>query len=239
MQIIPHVYLVNGFPYGYQQNSYVVKIDDSQILIDSGDLWQWDPMNAFESIQSNCRSWGIEPENLSHLLITHAHFDHSSHAAKWQRMGVKIVSGEDTADAMASGDDRCIGYAVNRDFEPCKVDIMVADGQELECGKITVRCISAPGHAKGCLIYEIQLNEKKLWFVGDVVVVNENSPYGLVGQLGFRGSPDFENDKLIKTLRRMYQAPFDCLFSGHGHPCLQHAKQIVGQAYTQAMCELR
>ena len=38
MQIIPNVYLVNGFPYGQHQNSYVVKTDHAAVMIDSGEM---------------------------------------------------------------------------------------------------------------------------------------------------------------------------------------------------------
>jgi glyoxylase-like metal-dependent hydrolase (beta-lactamase superfamily II) len=239
MQIAQGVYLVNGIPYGFQQNSYVIKLDDSQILIDSGDLWLWDPPNALGMVKKNCVNFGIDPNNLSHLLLTHAHFDHSSHALDWKKIGIKIVSSKETAEAVASGDERCIGYAVNRKFQPAEVDIKVVDGQELRIGDILIHCISAPGHTKGSMIYEIVLNEKTFWFVGDIVVINENLPYGLKGSLGFRGGPDFDGEQLIKTLRNMYIKKFDCLLSGHGHPCLKNPRRLVEHAYTQAMCELR
>ena len=178
MQIINGVYQANGIAYGYKQNSYVVKVGDSQILIDSGDLWFRDPPGAFETVLSNCRYWGIQVETLSHLLVTHAHFDHSSHAARWQSMGLKILCSEDTAQAMDSGDERCIGYAVNRRFEPCRADVVVGDEQEIDIEGIGVRCIAAPGHARGCMIYEVTLDERVVWFVGDVVVIGEDPSHG-------------------------------------------------------------
>jgi hypothetical protein len=38
MQITPNVFLVNGFPYGQRQNSYVVKLGDELVMIDAGDF---------------------------------------------------------------------------------------------------------------------------------------------------------------------------------------------------------
>ena len=38
MQIIPDVFLVNGAPYGQHQNGYVVRLGETYVMIDSGDL---------------------------------------------------------------------------------------------------------------------------------------------------------------------------------------------------------
>ncbi|MCD6417042.1 MAG: MBL fold metallo-hydrolase, partial [Planctomycetes bacterium] len=166
MQILPNVFLVNGFPYGQHQNSYVVRLGDELVMIDAGDL----ETETFDLMQTNCAAWGIRLERIRYLLVTHAHFDHAGHASRLQQMGVKVVTNQDGADALASGDDRCIGYAVHRRFEPCKADYVVKDGDELDAGGSVIRCIEAPGHAGSCVIYEIVLDERRLWFVGDVIV---------------------------------------------------------------------
>jgi len=108
MQIMPNVFLVNGFPYGQSQNGYVVRIGNILVMIDSGDL----STDAFDLVEGNCATWGIALSEISYLLVTHAHFDYASHAAALQRVGAKIVTNQDGADALASGDDRCIGYAI-------------------------------------------------------------------------------------------------------------------------------
>ena len=38
MQVVPGVYLVNGFPYRVHQNTYVIRAGDALVLVDSGDL---------------------------------------------------------------------------------------------------------------------------------------------------------------------------------------------------------
>ena len=116
MQIVPNVFLVNGFPYGRHQNSYIARLGEELVMIDSGDL----SAEAFDLVEANSATWGIRLGRISYLLVTHAHFDHASHAARLQSMGVKVVANQDGADALGSGDDRCIGYAVHRRFEPCR-----------------------------------------------------------------------------------------------------------------------
>ena len=88
MQILPNVFLVNGFPYGQHQNSYVVRLGDEFAMIDSGDL----VTNTFDLVKSNCASWDIHIERIHNLFITHVHSDHASHAAKLQQLGVRLVA---------------------------------------------------------------------------------------------------------------------------------------------------
>ena len=232
MQIIPNVYLVNGFPYGQHQNSYVVKTDKVAVMIDSGDM----TTDSLELVRNNCMIWGIDLAEISYLLVTHAHYDHSSHAARLQRLGVKIVTNQDGAEAMASGDHRCIAYAVHRPYEPCKVDRIVSDGEELTVGKLNIRCIAAPGHANSCMVYEMILDGRRLWFVGDVVIIG---PECQSVELGWGGGPDFDRSTYLQTLRKLCHMDNDCVFSGHGPPCIGNSKRLIEMAYTRAMIDWR
>ncbi|MDP6380212.1 MAG: MBL fold metallo-hydrolase [Phycisphaerae bacterium] len=234
MQILPNVYLANGFPYSQHQNSYIVKTAGATVMIDSGDLGT----DTFEIVRQNCSIWGIDLADISHLLLTHAHHDHSSHAARLQRMGLKIVASADCADAIAAGDDRCVAYALGRPdaFETCKADQIVADGDELEIGELKVRCIAAPGHANSCMIYEIVLDRRRLWFVGDVVLI---CPECFTVELGWAGGPDYDRTTYLETLRKLCHMDCDCLFSGHGDPCIGGGRRLLGMAYTKAMLEWR
>jgi len=232
MQILPNVFLVNGFPYGQHQNSYVVRLGDEWVMIDAGDL----VTETFELLQANCSTWGIHLERISYLLLTHAHFDHASHAFRLQQMGVRVVTNRDGADALAAGDNRCIGYAVHRQFEPCKVDHIIKDGEELKVAERTIRCIEAPGHANSCVVYEIILDERRLWFVGDLIMTG---PECQSVQLGWNGGPDYDRTTYLQTLETLCHMECDCLFPGHGPPCLSNGKRLVEMAYTKAMTDWR
>jgi metallo-beta-lactamase class B len=226
MQIVPDVFLVNGFAYGQHQNSYVLRLDDALVMIDAGDLTS----DTFDLIQANCSTWDIGLSSISWLLLTHAHFDHASHAARIQSLGAKVVTNHDGADALASGDDRCIGYAVQRSFEPCNVDRIVRDGEKLEIGRSSIRCIEAPGHANSCVVYETLLNGRRLWFVGDVVLTG---PACQSVELGWDGGPDYDRDTYLQTLKKLYHMQCDCLFPGHGPPCIGDAGRLIEMAYTK------
>lgn len=232
MQILPGVYLVNGFPYGRHQNGYLIRTEAATILIDSGDLTD----DTFGDVRRNCARWDIDLAQVSHLLVTHAHFDHSSHAARLRETGTKIVASRDTADAMAAGDDRCIGYAVHRKYEPCETDMVVEEGQTLEISGLSLRCIAAPGHAKGLMVYEWILDGERLWFCGDLVEVG---PECKSVKPGWSGGPDYDRRTYLETLRNLARLELDTLLPGHGPPAIGIGKRLIEQAYTQAMIEWR
>jgi len=179
---------------------------------------------------------GIDVEEVSHLLVTHAQFDHASHAARLRRHGVQVVANREGGEALVKGDDRCVGYAVHGVFEPCTVDRVVSDGERLAIGGVEIRCLEAPGHADSCVIYEVHLRAERLWFGGDVINVGVECQSV---ELGWNGGPDYRRATYVETLRRLAKLPCDHLFPGHGPACIGDGHRLVDMAYTLAMMELR
>ena len=132
MQILPNVFLVNGFPYGQHQNSYVVRLGDELVMIDAGDL----ETETFDLMQTNCAAWGIRLERIRYLLVTHAHFDHFSKEdlAKIESPSTRFVVTKDVAKeikgnitTVAPGDTVTVGdlkvvavpaYNIGKRFHP-------------------------------------------------------------------------------------------------------------------------
>ena len=232
MQIVPGVFLVNGFPYRRHQNGYLVQRAGATILIDSGDMEE----DSFHVVERNCARWGVSVPDISHLFITHAHYDHSSHAARLKATGTNIVATRSTAEAIAAGDDRCIPYAMNRPFPPCDADIVVSDGEITRVGGLEVRCIAAPGHADGLAIFEIDMEGEVLWFCGDLMEVG---PECQTLELGWPGGVDFNRPIYIETLSRLWRMRCDVLLPGHGPPLIGNGIRLVQMAYKKAMVEWR
>ncbi|MCJ7625204.1 MAG: MBL fold metallo-hydrolase [Anaerolineaceae bacterium] len=176
-------------------------------------------------------------KEISHLLLTHSHYDHASHAAEWQRQGVQIVSSAATAEALATGDERCIGYEVQRTFEPCLVDVILDDEQILKIANLEIHFHVAPGHTDGMVIYELVLEEERLWFIGDLLET-------MIGHrwinLPWTGSPDFNQKKFIASLKHLLTVPAcDHVFPGHGPAAIGHGRRLLEMAYSEALVKWR
>jgi len=234
MQILPGIYLVNGSPYGRHQNGYLVHSASATVLIDSGDLHD---AETLPEIERNAARWDFRLEQASHLFVTHAHFDHASHAAQLQRRGLKVVCSPETAEALAAGDERCIGYAVQRIFEPCQADIIVRDGEELTVDGLHVRCLAAPGHCNGLMVYEMTIEAERLWFTSDLLIAQHAHSWV---ELPWTGAPDFDRPTYIASLARLLKQPScDHLFPGHGPAAIGGARRLLEMAYTEALLKWR
>ena len=233
MQILPGIYLINGSPYGRHQNGYLVHAVGTTILIDSGDLAD---AACLPDVERNAARWGFRLEQASHFFITHAHFDHASHAADLQRRGLKVVASPATAAAIAAGDECCVGFAVGRTFEPCQADMVLADREMLTLDGLEVRCIAAPGHCDGLVVFEVVVNEERCWFVGDLLITT-HAHQGV--ELPWTGSPDFDRARYIQSLARLVKLPCDHLFPGHGPAAIGCGKRLLEMAYTEALTKWR
>jgi metallo-beta-lactamase class B len=230
MQILPGVYLVNGSPYGRHQNGYLIHQGGATLLIDSGDLQ--DALTLPE-VERNAARWGLRLDDASHLFLTHAHFDHASHAAALQRRGMKVVASPETAAAIAAGDERCIGYAVHRTFEPCTADVVLEDGQELAVGGLRVRCLAAPGHTDGLAVYEVVLDGERCWFAGDLLEA-QHAHFSV--NLPWTGAPDFDRARYIQSMARLLRLPpCDHLLPGHGPAAIGLGRRVIEEAYSEAL----
>ncbi len=233
MQLLPGIFLVNGSPYGRHQNGYLIQLDGATIMIDSGDL---EDAETLAEVEINAARWGIHLNQVSHLFLTHAHFDHASHAAQLQQRGIKVVASPATAAAIAAGDDRCIGYAVQRVFEPCTADVVLEDWEAYDIGGLHVRSLPAPGHTDGLVVFELMLEGERLWFTGDLF---EAMPAHRWITLPFTGSPDFDRAKYIQSLAQLRQEPAcDHLLPGHGPAAIGNGRRLLDMAYDRSSDEM-
>jgi glyoxylase-like metal-dependent hydrolase (beta-lactamase superfamily II) len=173
--------------------------------------------SCLPEVEVNAARWGFRLEDATHLFVTHAHFDHASHARALQERGIKIVASPEAAEAMAAGDERCIGYAHQRVFERCEADVVLRDGEELAVDELTVQCIAAPGHSDDSVVYSIELGGEAHWFVGDVLATT-GTYSGLDVEPPWTGAPGFDRAKTLESAERLLEFHCDHVYPGHGHP---------------------
>jgi glyoxylase-like metal-dependent hydrolase (beta-lactamase superfamily II) len=177
----------------FETNTYVAVFGDKAVVID--------PVGDTEQI---CSVLG--GAELSAILLTHGHFDHTSSAAELKsRTGAKIHIHE--SDSEMLGDlEKSFGVMFPQLFKACEADVLLKDDDVIEIdGKaVQARVVASPGHSEGSVLY----------LIGDVMFSGDTLFAGSVGRIdGHGGSRDRQMSSLalIAQMQGEYR-----ILPGHG-----------------------
>lgn len=200
--MIPHIRVEIVHPGSELQcRSYLVIGPQGTLLVDPGSGI------AGAEIFCRIRALGLEPSDLSHVLLTHCHVDHALGAGCFRALGAELVSSPPAAEALRTGSHR-IWYEHPERVKPVPVDITAADGENLLLSGIPVRVLHTPGHTVGCATFLIPRGKETLAFTGDLLMPD--------GQPGWAGSDGFSRSALIHSIEKVLRNEPDRAFPGHG-----------------------
>ena len=124
-------------------SAYLIVDPKGHVLIDGG-LPESAPL-----IAANIARLGFRMRDVRHLLINHAHYDHSGGLAELKRAsGAKLVASAGDAPDLVAG--RTIGRPELDGFPPVRVDRIVGQGAAVTIGATRLVAHMTPGHTKGC-----------------------------------------------------------------------------------------
>ena len=166
------------YPSGFAANSYLVTADGKNALC-------IDP--AQPGIADEVKKLGL---TVSHVLLTHGHFDHIGGAASLQKAGAKVgcLFGE---ERLAVLDNLADSLGGGLEIEPFFIDFTVKDGEELALAGIRIKVIATAGHTAGGACYLI---EDSL-FTGDTL---------FEGSVGRSDLPTGSGTELTKSVKKLY-----------------------------------
>lgn len=208
-------------------NSYILKTGEGLIMFDCG------CGDTMDQIFENMRYWDLSPDDIRYCVLTHPHYDHAGGAYLLKKKGVKLVAIGETADAVASGDERCCGYLYHKTFTPVTVDRLVKDGEQLSLLGVEIEVMHLPGHSMGCTAFLFEWTGKKLAVSGDVIGTL------LVGDFGWDGSIDFDKKVYMESLRRFAKVDTDIMLPGHGMIYFHKPRWRVEQVLNSALMQWR
>lgn len=200
-QIIGDVYLIGG--------PGITSADDAAIyLIDfAGDLVMIDAGAGQSSSQivRNIEMLGLNPINLSSLILTHCHIDHIGSAPFFKKQyGTKILIHERDAAAVEKGDSRkTAANWYGTTFPPTMVDRKLHGEEEtLPFGNEELHCLHTPGHTPGSISLYLDRAGKRILFGQDI-----HGPF----------HKDFNSDIELwkKSMRKLLDLNADILCEGH------------------------
>jgi len=129
---------------------------------------------------------------LSHIIVTHTHADHSPAAATLAKLsGARLVG--------------LCPPALPRQDQSFRPDIEPDDGQVIEAGDVQLRAIHTPGHASNHICY--LMDDRRLLFTGDHV---------MQGSTVVIPPPDGDMAAYIDSLRKVEALEVAKIAPGHG-----------------------
>lgn len=132
-------------------SAFLITTPDGHFLID-GDLAQSAPM-----IIANMERLGFDIHDVRYLLNTHAHADHAGGLARLQRAsGATMVASAADKPPLEAGRFP-FGPSEDWTFPPVRVDRVIADGETLTLGGVTLTALLTPGHTPGCTSWSMNV----------------------------------------------------------------------------------
>ena len=237
MQVLKNLYQVggdlNGVTFDLQGalwndgNSYILQAPEGLIMFDCG------CGDTMDQIFTNMNYWGLSPDDIRYCLLTHPHLDHTGGAHLLKDRGIELIAIQETAEAVAAGDERCCGYLYHKKTVPVKVDRMVKDGDILHLLGIEIEVMHLPGHSMGCTAYSFMHEQKHIVLSGDIIGTL------LAGDFGWDGSIDFDKKTYTESLRRFAKIDMDMMLPGHGLIYFHKPRWRIEEALNSALIQWR
>lgn len=221
MEIIPGLHQISlGFV-----NAFAIVHDGGITLVDAGFR------GHARRILDYVARIGHQPEDVSHIIITHADYDHIGGLAELKRrtgaevvahrLEAPIVEGRDVGRQAGSGlMGRLLSISLTVGHRlwpvaPVGVDPAVEDGAELPGG---IRLLHTPGHSPGHIV--VFLPDWRALIAGDLL-----NHFRRLGTPSEYLVPD--PAALRVSVTRVAELDFDVLAFGHGAPILSGAAEQV------------
>lgn len=200
-ELVRGVYLIGGAAITSADDAAIYLIDfaGDLVLIDAG------AGRSFSQIVRNIEMLGLNPANVSHLILTHCHIDHIGSAPFFKKQyGTKIMIHELDAEAVERGDSRktAAGW-YGTSFPPTKIDQKLKGEHEiLKFNQEELHSLHTPGHTPGSISIYLDRAGKRILFGQDI-----HGPF----------HKDFDSDikEWKKSMQKLLALNADILCEGH------------------------
>jgi metallo-beta-lactamase class B len=136
--------------------AYLFTTPEGHILLD-GVLPESAP-----GLEASIRALGFKPEEIRVLLISQAHFDHVGSLAHMKRVSkarLEVMKGDDAVVASGGKADYLFAGQPAAHFPPVAVDRVLADGDTVRLGDVTLTARHTPGHTPGTTTWLTSVTE--------------------------------------------------------------------------------
>jgi len=167
MEITSEIFEVGGAYLTSPEDAaiYLIKFGQESALVDAG------CGGAAERLLANIGKYGVQPELIRYLLITHCHYDHTGGAAELKRrLGLETIAHELDAPFIETGDNRVTAASwYSAKLKSFQVDRKLTGSREdIQLGGRKIEAIHTPGHTPGSVVYLTESDGLRVLFGQDV-----------------------------------------------------------------------
>jgi metallo-beta-lactamase class B len=135
-------------------SSFLITTSAGHILLDTGHI------QMVPQVSANIEKLGFKLQDVKVLLNTHAHFDHCGGFAEVKRRtGATVIASKLDGELMTRGGKGDFYWGDELAYEPVRPDRIIADGERVELGGVSLVAHLTPGHTKGCTSWSMKVNE--------------------------------------------------------------------------------
>ncbi|HET7535626.1 MAG TPA: subclass B3 metallo-beta-lactamase [Candidatus Didemnitutus sp.] len=191
-------------------SSYLITTPQGHILIDTGFA------DTVPLIERSVEQLGFKVSDIKIILSSHAHVDHTGgHALMKQLTHAMVCASAADAQVLESGgaDDFIPGPKSATTYAPVKVDRVIADGERVTLGDVTLTAHLTPGHTRGATTWTMDASDGgRTYHVVFFCSLTINPGVRLVRSPSY---PEIVAD-YESTLKKLRALPCDIFFAPHG-----------------------
>jgi hydroxyacylglutathione hydrolase len=232
VKLTEDVYLVGGGNVAFNLSNgadchvYVIRSGDALAMVDVG------VGLGTDLVIENMRRDGLDPKAVRQIFVTHYHVDHAGALKQWRDLtGAKVYASSGSAPAIRAGDAETVGltqaqkggyYPLDYRLEPCPVDVVFDEGQDVRIGDLALKPYASPGHCNGHTVYRLDGQDRRYLFSGDCVF------WG--GHIIIQNIPDCNLQAYAQTIEKLTDVEFDALLPGHLTISLRDGRRHIDAA---------
>lgn len=187
--------------------AYLFVTDEGLVLLDGGFV------QTAAQVAANIETLGFDIRQIRYIITSQAHYDHVGAVPELRRRsGATVVMSAEDAALAARGGRGDFAFGDRFYYPSFTADRLIADGEALSLGGVTLTAHVTPGHTRGCTTW-----------TADVVVDGMSRAAMFVCGVSFPGFdlvdnphyPNIEQD-FLRTYDRLGQMRCDVFLAAHG-----------------------
>jgi len=149
------------------------------LLIDAGY-----PDQLEQVLLPGLRAAGLDPNDVRYVLVGHGHSDHFGGASYFQQRGARVALSAADWDLVENPPAAPPGAPAPAGLPPPRRDVVVADGEPIEFGGLSITPVLIPGHTPGALGFVFEVDDgaqthTAALFGGSILLSNRISNEGM------------------------------------------------------------